>query len=39
MFEFEDCKGFLLTCDQNKEKQALKDAYNFLSEVNILTFI
>lgn len=29
----EDCKGWLLTCDQNREKQALKDAYNFLTNV------
>jgi hypothetical protein len=25
--------GFLITCDKNKEKQAIKDAYNFLNQV------
>ena len=28
----EECKGFLLTCEQNREKQAIRDAYNFLGE-------
>lgn len=27
----DEWKGFLITCDKNKEKQAIKDAYNFLS--------
>lgn len=29
----EPCKGFLIYCDKNREKQAVKDAYNFLTEV------
>ena len=28
----EECKSFLLTCEQNREKQAIRDAYNFLGE-------
>lgn len=31
----EPCKGFLVSCDKNKEKQAIRDAYNFLNEVNL----
>lgn len=31
--EAESCKGFLISCDKNREKQALRDAYNFLTEV------
>lgn len=27
--------GFLITCDKNREKQAVKDAYNFINEVHI----
>ncbi len=30
--EGEEVKGFLLSCEQNREKQAIKDAYNFLNE-------
>lgn len=29
----EPVKGFVISCDKNREKQALKDAYNFLAEV------
>lgn len=28
--------GFLITCDKNREKLAIKDAFNFLAEVIIL---
>lgn len=28
-------KGFLISCDKNKEKQALRDAYNFITDVSI----
>jgi hypothetical protein len=31
----EPIKGFLISCDKNREKEALRDAYNFISEVNI----
>jgi hypothetical protein len=27
-------KGFLISCDKNREKEAVRDAYNFLKEVN-----
>lgn len=26
----ETYKGFLISCDKNREREALKDAYNFL---------
>jgi hypothetical protein len=32
----EPTKGFLISCDKNREKEALRDAYNFLSEVKII---
>ncbi len=28
-------KGFLITCDKNREREAVKDAYNFLEEVDL----
>jgi hypothetical protein len=34
----ESCKGFLISCDKNREKQALRDAYNFLTEVLMSLF-
>lgn len=33
--EDEPVRGFLVSCDKNKEKMAVKDAYNFLSEVAV----
>ena len=30
--EGEELKGFMLSCEQNREKQAVKDAFNFLNE-------
>ena len=33
--EDDPVRGFLISCDKNKEKQAVKDAYNFLTEVDI----
>lgn len=29
----ETYKGFLISCDKNREKEAVRDAYNFLEEV------
>ena len=28
--EEEDYKGFLISCDRNREREAVKEAYNFL---------
>ena len=30
--------GFLITCNQNREKNAIREAYNFLNKVNFLLF-
>jgi hypothetical protein len=29
-------KGFVLMCDRDREKNAVKDAYNFLNPVKLL---